>query len=789
MQSLDKLVGSRVKRVEDPRLLVGRGNYVGGMKLPGMAEMALLRSPHAHARIVAVHTEAARDLPGVNAVFTGADLRDRIRPMRADLDTQKNPQYKACDWYPLAFDKVRYVGDAVALVVAANRYVAEDAVGLIEVDYEVLAPIVNPELALSESSNLVHEEWGDNILCHTNFSSGDPEGGFARAHTVAEMKFKTNRHHALPLEPRAYLADHNRVTGQLSLWSSTQMPHMIRTKIAEHLDYPENQIRVVAPDVGGGFGLKCHVFPEEILVSVASLELGLPVRWIEDRAESLMSPFHAKEEAVEGALALDEQGRILAARIRAVADVGAYGAFPWSSAFEVLHTAQMFPGPYRLRDYAFSATSVATNKATLTVYRGVGAPIATFVMEGLLDLAAVKTGLDPVEIRRRNMITMDEFPYTSVTGMLYEVGSYIESLERAAEVSGYAELRREQEELRKKGVYRGIGISCYNEITALGSAYWYSVGLPMSAYESANIKMDPSGRVTVYLGTHSQGQAHETVFAQIAADELGIPMDRISVKLGDTNDTPYGWGSWGSRAAVTAGGATILASRKLATKLRRTAGRYLEVSPDDIELSGGFAKVKGAPQREIEIAELSKRVLFTAAAEIPEGEELGLDTTHYYDPPPVTFPNATHLVVVDVDIETGSVKILRYVVVEDCGKMINPMVVDGQVAGGVAQGLGGAMFEHLVYDESGQLLTTSLMDYLVPSACDVPALDIEHIETASPLVPGGFKGAGEGGAIAPMGAIANAISDALRPFNARANELPLAPERVYRLASTPTRPA
>lgn len=781
MQGSSGLVGARVKRVEDPRFLRGRGNFVSGMKVPGMLEMALVRSPHAHARIVAVDTTKAQAVPGVVAVFTGADLKDRIRPLRVELDLEKNPNYKACDWYPLAWDKVQYVGDGVALVVASDRYTAEDGAEQVEVEYELLTPIVDPDRALADTSNLVHEEWGDNVLNHTDFSAGDPDGAFARAATIVEARFRTGRHHALPLEPRAYLASFDGITEKLTLWSSTQMPHMVRTKLAEHLDFPENQIRVIAPDVGGGFGLKCHIFAEETLVVVASMELGRPVRWLEDRAESLTSSFHAKEEVVDAALALDADGRILGARVRAVADVGAYSASPWSSAFEVLHTAQMFPGPYRLQDYAFQATSVSTNKSTLSVYRGVGAPIATFTMEGLLDLAAQKTGIDPVEIRRRNMITRDEFPYTSVTGMVYEIGSYIESLEKAAEISAYGDFRREQAELRKKGVYRGIGFSCYNEITALGSAYWYSIGVPMSAYESANIKMDPSGRLTVFLGTHSQGQAHETVFAQIAADELGLPMDRIRIRLGDTDETPYGWGAWGSRAAVSAGGAVIFASRKLAEKLRRLAGHFLEVAADDIELRDGVARVKGVPGRQIEIAELANRALVTAAAEIADTQELGLDTTYYYEPPPATFPNATHVAIVDVDIETGMIKIVRYVVVEDCGRMINPMVVDGQVAGGVAQGLGGALYEHLVYDENGQLLTTSLMDYLVPSSCEVPLMEIAHIETPSPLVPGGFKGAGEGGAVAPMGALANAVSDALAPFGARACELPLAPERVFRL--------
>lgn len=783
MQPERKWVGSRVKRVEDPRFLLGKGRYVGDMAVPGLVELFVLRSSHAHARILRIDCEKARQAPGVLAVLTAREVNPKIRPLRAELDPEKNPTYKPCDWYPVAADKVRHVGDPVALIIAASRYAAEDAADLVDIDYEALPAVVDPEQALRDRTTLVHEEWGDNVLCHTDYSVGDPDGAFAAAHATVRDRFRTTRHHALPLEPRGCVASFEAATGNLTLWSSSQMPHMVRTKLAEHLIFPENKIRVVAPDVGGGFGLKCHFFPEEALAAVAAMHVQKPVRWLEDRRESFLASFHAKDEIVEAELALDADGTIRGARLRAIADIGAYSAFPWTSAFEVLHTAQMFPGPYRMQHYTFSATSVATNKPTLSTYRGVGAPIATFVMERLLDLGAQKLQMDPVDIRRRNMICREEFPYTSVTGMNYEIGGYHECLEKAVEMADYAGFRQRQAELRGRGIHRGIGISCYNEITALGSAYWHAIGVPMSSYEAANVKVDPSGRVTVFCGTHSHGQAHETVYAQIAADELGIPFDWITVRLGDTADTPYGWGTWGSRAAVSGGGALILASQKLAAKMRRVAAHYLEVPAADIELADGKAQVKGAPSRAIPIPDLAKRALFTTAADLPAGEEPGLEATHYYDPPPVTFPNATHIAEVEVDTQTGAIKILRYIVVEDCGKMINPMVVDGQICGGVAQGLGGALLEQLLYDDAGQPLNTSLMEYLVPSAADVPYIEIGHVETPSPLVPGGFKGAGEGGAIAPFGALANAVADALAPFGAAVSELPLNPERVFRLAS------
>lgn len=773
-----KLVGARVKRVEDPRFLTGQGRYVGNIRLLHMVEATFVRSPHAHARILSIETERARAMPGVLTVLTGQELKGLVKPLRAELIQEKIPAYKACDWYPLAWDKVRYVGDPVAVVVAESRYVAEDAAELVDVEYDPLPPVVDPEEA-SRGGALVHEEWGDNVMCHSEFTAGEVEAAFHTAAAVVAERFKTNRHYALPMETRGCVGSYEGAMGQLTLWSSSQMPHMVRTKLAELLDLPEHNIRVIAPDVGGGFGLKCHLFPEEVVIACLTRRLRRPVKWIEDRRESLTSSFHAKEEIVYGELALKADGTIAGIKARIIGDVGAYSAFPWSSAFEPLHTAQMLPGPYKIRNYHFIATSVATNKSTLSTYRGVGAPIAAYVIEHLIDLGARKIGMDPADVRLKNMIRREEFPYTSVTGMTYEVGGYVECLEKALEMATYRQFRQESQGEKRAGKRRGIGVSCYTEVTALGSAYWQSVGVPMSSYESALVRMDPSGKVVVMTGTHSHGQAHETVFAQIAADELGIPFEDVRVILGDTALTPYGWGTWGSRAAVTGGGAIILATRKLRQKLERLAAHRLEVAPQDIEIQSGVATVRGFPARSLSIKEIARRALFTEAANRPEGEDPGLEASHYFDPPPVTFPNATHIAMVEVDTETGEVDIVKYVVVEDCGRIINPMVVDGQIQGGVAQGIGGALLEHLVYDENGQLSTMTLMDYLVPTAADIPAIDIGHVETPSPLVPGGFKGVGEGGAIAPAAALANAVSDALGGIPV--TQLPLTPERVQTL--------
>jgi carbon-monoxide dehydrogenase large subunit len=519
------------------------------------------------------------------------------------------------------------------------------------------------------------------------------------------------------------------------------------------------------------------------VIAAIARDLGTPVRWLEDRRESLLASFHAKDELVDAELAVAADGTIRALKMRAISDTGAYGATPWSSVLEVAHLMWITPGPYRIRSYAASVTGVATNKSVLSTYRGVGAPTAGVVIVGLLDRAARKLGIDPADIRRKNLLQKEEFPYTSVSGLTYEIGGHHECLEKALDVSGYDAFRREQEELRKRGIYRGIGIGPYVEMTALSSGFWNSGGVMMSAYEAANVKIDPSGHATIFCGTHSHGQAHQTVFAQIASDELGIPFEKITVRLGDTSDTPYGWGTWGSRGAVVGGGAVMGAARAVAAKIKRLAGHKLEISPEDVELVDGKAQARGAPSRFVAIADLARQSLFSQASWLPAGEAPGLEATNYFEPPPVTYPNATHVALVEVDTHTGALKLLRYVVAEDVGTMINPMVLDGQVQGGVAQGLGGALLEHLVYDDAGQLLTTSFMDYLVPSATDVPHIEIEHHETPSPLTPGGFKGAGEGGAIAPFAAIANAVADALAPFKARVVELPLHPERIYRLGA------
>ena len=772
-----KMVGAQVRRVEDPRFLLGTSQYVDDLDLPNSVALAFVRSPYAHARILSIDVNTAQDRSDVQLVVTGADIAEAIKPLRVVYDPNKAPTHKSCDWPVLAQDKVRFVGEAVAVVVATDRYAAEDAASVIDVEYEPLDPVCDVEQALAADAPLVHEEWGDNVMQTLRVEIGEVAKAFHVADCVVSERLTTGRHMALPMETRGCVASFERGTDTLTVWSSTQVPHMLRSHLALVLDFPEHHIRVIAPDVGGGFGQKGHLFPEEAVAAYLARRLGRSVKWIEDRRENLSASLHAKQQTVQAELALHQDGTILGIRGRFVSDVGAYSEYPWGSAFEAGHAASSLPGPYKTPAFGFEAVSVATNKTTIGVYRGVGLPIGVLTMERLLDLAAHKLGLDPAEIRLRNMIRKEEHPYTTIIGAEVESGSHRESLQKALDMLGYQACRAEQQQARAQGRYLGIGIGCYVEGTAPSSAAFASMGLDLGGYESATVRMDVAGTVTVLVGTHSHGQSHETTLAQVAADELGLPLADIRIIEGDTNAVPYGMGTWGSRSAVTGGGAISKASEKLRSKMLRIASRMTEVPDEDLELAAGMIRRKADATPLLPIKELAYRVLVQAGS-LPPDEEPGLDATAHYEPPPSTHANATHIALVEVDRDTGKVAILRYIVVEDCGTIINPTVVDGQIQGGVAQGIGTALYEHAIYDENGQFLTGTLMDYIIPTAVDVPQVEIGHIESPSPYTPHGIKGMGEGGAIAPPAAIANAVADALAPFDVRVNAIPLTPERV-----------
>ncbi len=775
-----KMMGARVQRVEDPKFLCGRGEYVGDLTLPRMVELTFIRSQRAHARIVRIDVEQARRAPGVVGIWTGQDTREAVGLM--PNSASNSPTFKLSRWHPLAVDKVRYVGETIGVIAAESRYMAEDALELVEIEYEDLEPVSDVDEARRAGAQaLVHEHWGDNILDHMAGEGGDVTGAFARAAVRIRHRFITGRHQAVPLETRGVLAQFEPSRKRLQVWSSSQIPHVLRTQLSNMLHLPEHHITVIAPDVGGGFGQKSLIYTEEPITAWVAMRLGRPARWLEDRLESFTASYHAKEDFVDAEIAVDRDGTILAARAEVVADAGAYSPFICPSTYEPIEIAQMIPGPYHVRNYAFTMFAVATNKTPLSPYRGVGAEIAVYVIDHLIHLAAHQLGRDPAELFRKNMIRAEQFPYTSVTGMRYEPGAYLECFERALVLARYDEVRREHQALRARNVHRGIGISSYNEQTGFGSKFWQEIGVPVSSYEVAHLRMDPSGHVIAMFGTHSHGQGHETTFAQVIANELGVPLADVSIVLGDTSKTPYGWGTWGSRSMVQAGGALVVACGRMRDKIMRIASHLLEVTLDDVEWQDGAVAVRGAPSRRMTVQQVARLAVYEGAARLPEGEDPGLEITGTYDLPGLMFPNATHVAEVEVDPETGAIRLLKYVVVKDCGRMVNPTIVEGQVHGGVAQGIGAVLFEENMYDRRAQPLATSFMDYLMPTAIDLPEMIVDHIETPASVVPGGFKGIGEGGVVSAPAAVVNAVSDALG--GVAISRYPLTPERVRALAA------
>ena len=779
------LIGAAVRRVEDGRFLRGQGRYVADLTLPRMLHVAFLRSPHAHARIVSIDARRAGELPGVAASVTGEELAPHARPLRAE---SRMAGYRATEFPPLARGKVRFAGEAVAAVLAENRYVAEDALEAIRVRYETLPVVATPEAAMAGGAALVHDAAGSNVLLSRAFVQGDVDAAIKTAAVTVGDRFRFHRHAGVTLENRVCLADWNAGAGELTLWSSTQVPGLLREALADLLDVPVHRLRVVAPDVGGGFGVKSALYPEEVAVCALARLAGRPVKWVGDRREDLLTSTQAWDETIDAELALNADGTIGGLRARVVADVGAYSIHPWTASIEVIQVISFLPGPYRVPHYRGEGWGVATNKAPTGPYRGVGRPVSTFVTEALVDRAARRLGLDPVELRLRNLLRPEELPYRSPSGLVWDSGSFVESLERARDVADYARVRAEQRRARDAGRYLGVGVASYVELTGVGSAIPASPGAPVSTgTEGATIRVDPGGTVTASFGLACHGQGHETTLAQVVAEELGARFEEVRVIHGDTAAGPSGTGTYASRSAVIGGGAAILAARALRTKALAIAAHLLEVSADDLTLADGRATVRGAPDRVLTLREIA-RAAYAGAKRLPEGLEPGLEATRFYDPYFGTASNATHVAVVEVDPETCAVVVRRVVVVEDCGRIINPLIVEGQALGGVAQGIGAALLEEIVYGEDGQLLTGSLMDYLVPTAAEVPAIEVVHLERPSPTTLGGFKGVGEGGTIGAPAAVANAIADALAPLGIEITELPVTPERLFRLISRARRP-
>ncbi|MGH7312083.1 MAG: xanthine dehydrogenase family protein molybdopterin-binding subunit [Candidatus Rokuibacteriota bacterium] len=767
-------VGASVRRADDPRLLTGRGRYVDDLVLSRMAHVAFVRSPHAHARIVAVDLGAVRGAPGVVGVLTGPEAARLCKPYRGIL--QHYQGMKTGAMLPLAVDRVRYVGEPVAAVAAESPAAAQDAVALARVDYEALPAVLSPAAALAPGAPLIHPELGDNLIYGTRLSAGDVPAAFARAHRVYRRTFVVGRHTGVPIEPRSLLADFEPSTRSLTVWISTQVPHMMQAILADLFALPEHRVRVVAPDVGGSFGIKIHVYQDDMAACALALRLGRPVKFVAARRESFVSDIHAREQVVDVEYAAAADGTLLGIRAAITAAVGPYSAFPRSSVVEGGQVLRLLPGPYRLRDYDATLQVVAQNKVVTSQYRAVGHPIAAAVTESMLDLIARDLGLDPAEIRRRNLVR--DFPYTSATGNTYDNGSYLAALERVLDVAKYGELRRAQAAARAEGRALGIGLSCFIELTGPGAQFYGIGGAPISGQEGTTLRLEPSGTVTALAGVTNQGQGTDVALAQIIADELGLPLEAVTVLTGDTAMVPYGGGTWASRGMPIGGSATLLAARALADKIRRAAAALLEAHADDIELAGGRAVVRGT-DRALALGDIARAVHFRSNE--LRGLEPSLDATvHFTNPSAWTFTNGAHLAVVEVDVETGRVRVLRYVAVDDCGRVINPARVAGQIMGGVAQGIGGALFEHCVYDEAGQPLTTTLMDYAVPTAADLPPIEVHHLETPAPGLPGGFKGAGEAGTAGAPAAILNAVNDALAPFGAAVTEQPVTAERVLR---------
>ena len=773
-------IGERVRRKETLRFVTGTGRYVDDLLPPDTLHAAFVRSACAHARIKAIDVEAARTMPGVHAVFTGEDIAQKIKPLRVGGSSL----LREIKLYPLAVDKVRYFGEPLAVVVADNRYLAEDAVEIVSVDYEPLPVVVDPEAAMEPASACVHEDVGSNIVYKYHFATDGIDKVFQQADVVIKERIRSHRITACPIEPRAYLAHFNQQEDSLTMWSATANPHSLRTRISDILSFPESRIRVIAPDVGGSFGIKIQTYQEELLLPFLSRELARPIKWCETRVEHLRNGRHGRDQIHYIEMALKKDGTILGIRDKIIADMGS----TYTVDHSIMASALYVPGVYQIQNYSVDAFGVSTNKTTHGSLRGIGKADASYVIERLIDIAARELRLDPVEIRMKNFIPAEAFPYRNVTGALYDSGQYHLCLKRALEIAGYEQLRKEQEQLRRNGQYRGIGVALVMEPTS--SSRIHATG----GYASCRMRIDPSGATTVFSSMGEQGQGHETTIAQIVASQTGIPFEKIHVIHGDTLPTPYGFGTGSSRSSVVLMPSAWVAAKKMRGKMLGIAARSLGVVPEKLDIANGKVSSKDDPGRSVEIMEIV-RTAYGAIHLLPENMEPGLETMGYFVNPNIdytpdekgrmntfsSYPYAAIVAVVDVDVETGFIKIIRYCTVHDCGNMINPQIVDTQQQGSIMQGIGAALYEELRYDEEGRLLTSTLMDYRLPSVEEVPEIALQHIITPNPFTPLGAKGAGETGMLGPPPALCNAVEDALSPLGVKIRETPLTPERILDL--------
>lgn len=770
------LFGSGIRRREDPRLITGTATYTDDLKLARLTYAAILRSPYAHARITRIDVTAARAAPGVLAVYTGAEIRDRVAPVpcawnipNSDLKVPAHPL--------LAYEKVRYVGDGVALVVAESRAAARDALDLIDVDYEPLEGNADPEKMARPGAPQLHDEVPGNLAFTWVVSGGDAERAFREAEVKVEQRIVQQRLLPTAMECRAAVASYHRATGQLTLWVTSQNPHIHRFLCSLMLKLPEHRIRVIAPEIGGGFGSKIPAYADEALVALAAMDLGRPVKWTEDRSENYRCTIHGRDHVQYVELCGTRNGRITGLRTRVYAGLGAYASTAAPGIPTILH-GLVYSGAYTIPNIHGTVYGVYTAATPVDAYRGAGRPEAAYLIERLVDLFAREIGMDPVEVRRKNFIPKDKFPYTTATGLTYDSGDYEAALDRAVELADYHGFRRRQEEARREGRYLGVGVVSYIEICGLGpSQVAGAVGFGGGLYDSALVRVYPTGVVRVYIGGKPHGQGEETTFAQIVAEELGCPVENVEIVAGDTESTPQGWGTYGSRTTAVCGSAVKLAAQRVREKARKIAAHLMEANEADLEWRDGKFVVRGSPDQAKSFAELA--LMANVAWNLPPGLEPGLEASAFFDPSNFVYPFGTHVCQVEVDPETGEVKILRYIAVDDCGPPINPMIVDGQIHGGVVQGLGEGLQEIAIYDESGQLMTGTMMDYAVPKASQMPQIETARTITPSPVNPLGVKGVGEAGTIASAACLVNAVCDALAPLGIRHIDKPLTPARVW----------
>lgn len=770
------LVGTPVKRREDPRLITGQATYVDDIKLTGMLHMAVVRSPYGHARIKSINTEAAVKHPGVVAVYLAEDLKGAVGSIPVAVPVGQIAAGMGVR-NALAEGKVRFYGDPVAAVIATDRYIARDARDLIEIEYEPLPAVVDPEKAMQPGAPLLYEDFGTNVALSSHPDSDDIDKVFAQTKAdggvTLKARFVNQRLAPMPMETRGVVAQYSKAEKKLTVWSSSQIPHLLRNLLASQLGLPQHQVHVIVPEVGGGFGCKLNVYPEELVASFASMKLGRPVKWIEERSENLAVTIHGRDQTDYVEVAATKEGKVTAVKIHGISDLGAY-----SQIFtDVIMIAFGFPvscGSYDIPHVHLSFDIVFTNKVPTDAYRGAGRPEATYLIERVIDLVAREVGRDPAEVRRLNFIKPDQFPYKSAAGSVYDTGNYEPALDKAMTMIGYSDLRAEQARRRASGDKKllGIGVSSYIEICGFGPKGSAPVGL----YESARVRVEQSGTVMVYTGSSPHGQGEETTFAQIVAEDYGIPLDQVLILHGDTDSTPEGRGTYGSRTTAVGGSAVYTAAQRLKEKMKQIAAHILEASADDISLEDGKFSVSGSPQKSVTFNEVA--LAANLSNTLPPNIEPGLETTVFWEPEACVFPFGTHICAVEIDQDTGEAKIIRYVAVDDCGRQLNPLIVEGQVHGGIAQGVGQALFEGVEYGEDGQLLTASLMDYALPYAHELPYYELDSTVTLTPVNPLGVKGIGEAGTIGSTPAVSAAVADAL---NVPHVDMPFKPEKLWKI--------